>query len=228
MDLNWLQLWTQMVSSAPTIAEFGKKLVHSSLTPPSTIGVQVYQLDSKGRLNLSGGYGMNPLGNASFSAWDDHFLAEAIQEQGLAISTTNYEGKDIYVFALAMMKGDQPVGVAVVYGRESVDRFPDELNHAMSQVLGLWFYSLGLVSDKARESNGELNPELLTDRQIKILEHISHGMTNAEIAQELILSESSIRQETVRIYRALGVESRAEAAKRAIHLGIIRPPALAG
>jgi DNA-binding CsgD family transcriptional regulator len=227
MDLNWLQQWTQMVSSSPTIAEFGKKLVHSPLTPPTTVGVQVYQLDTKGRLNLAGGYGINPLGNSSYSAWDDNFLAEAIQEQGLATSKLDHEGINVFSFGLAMMKGDQPVGVAVVYSKESIKNFPAEVNQAMSQVLGLWFYSLGLVSDKSKEVSGELNPEQLTERQIKILEHISQGMTNAEIAQELILSESSIRQETVRIYRALGVDSRSEAAKRAIHLGIIRQSAIA-
>jgi DNA-binding NarL/FixJ family response regulator len=50
---------------------------------------------------------------------------------------------------------------------------------------------------------------------------MAEGKTNAEIAQEMILSESTIRQETVRIYRALGVSARADASKRAKHLGII-------
>lgn len=227
MDLGWLQQWTQMVSSSSTIAEFGKKLVHSQLTPNTTVGVQVYQLDTKGRLNLVGGYGINPLGNASFSAWDENFLAEAVHEQGLASSKLDFEGAKIFCYALVMMKGDHPVGVSVVYSKASIASYPPYLNEAMSQVLGLWFYSLGLVSDKAKDINGDLSPEQLTERQVKILGLMSQSKTNAEIAQELILSESSIRQETVRIYRALGVESRSEAAKRAIHLGIIRPPAIA-
>ena len=50
---------------------------------------------------------------------------------------------------------------------------------------------------------------------------MAEGKTNAQIAQELILSESTIRQETVKIYRALGVSARSEASKRAKHLGII-------
>jgi DNA-binding NarL/FixJ family response regulator len=50
---------------------------------------------------------------------------------------------------------------------------------------------------------------------------MAEGKTNAQIAQELILSESTIRQETVKIYRALGVHARSEAGKRAKHLGII-------
>ena len=57
---------------------------------------------------------------------------------------------------------------------------------------------------------------------------MAEGMTNAEIARELLLSESSIRQETVNIYRVLGVGSRQEAAKKGKALGLIPRPQLAG
>lgn len=56
------------------------------------------------------------------------------------------------------------------------------------------------------------------------LEFMAQGLTNAQIAQELMLSESSIRQETVKIYRALGVNNREAAAKQARGLGLITPP----
>jgi len=75
-----------------------------------------------------------------------------------------------------------------------------------------------------RESNGED----LTSRQLKILELMAEGMVNVEIARELMLSESTIRQETVRIYRALGVPNRTEASKKGRSLGLIKratPPA---
>jgi ATP/maltotriose-dependent transcriptional regulator MalT len=42
-----------------------------------------------------------------------------------------------------------------------------------------------------------------------------------EIAKELLLSESTIRQETVRIYRILGVGNRQDAVKRGPALGIL-------
>ena len=50
---------------------------------------------------------------------------------------------------------------------------------------------------------------------------MAEGLVNVEIAGQLMLSESTIRQETVRIYRALGVPNRAEAAKKGKALGII-------
>jgi DNA-binding NarL/FixJ family response regulator len=65
------------------------------------------------------------------------------------------------------------------------------------------------------------SPEDLSARQLTILGHIQDGLVNLEIAKELMLSESTIRQETVRIYRALGVGNRQEAVKRAQVLGIL-------
>jgi len=50
----------------------------------------------------------------------------------------------------------------------------------------------------------------LTPRQWIILEGLRRGSTNASIAQELDVSESLVRQETVRIYRRLDVSGRKE------------------
>jgi DNA-binding NarL/FixJ family response regulator len=58
---------------------------------------------------------------------------------------------------------------------------------------------------------------------------MADGLVNVEIARELMLSESTIRQETIRIYRALGVHNRTEASKKGRALGLIKratPPRL--
>jgi DNA-binding NarL/FixJ family response regulator len=61
----------------------------------------------------------------------------------------------------------------------------------------------------------------LTHRQQEVLQRMANGKTNAQIAVDLILSESSIRQETVKIYRALGVATRLEAAQKGLNLGLV-------
>jgi ATP/maltotriose-dependent transcriptional regulator MalT len=48
------------------------------------------------------------------------------------------------------------------------------------------------------------------------------GMTNAEISTKVLLSESTVRQETIRIYRALAVPGRQEAVAKARALGLIQ------
>jgi DNA-binding CsgD family transcriptional regulator len=50
----------------------------------------------------------------------------------------------------------------------------------------------------------------LTNRQKVILEMLSKGATNPEIALEIGYSESLVRQETIEIYRILGVNGRKE------------------
>jgi len=50
----------------------------------------------------------------------------------------------------------------------------------------------------------------LSPRQKVILEMLSKGATNSEIALEIGYSESLVRQETIEIYRVLGVSGRKE------------------
>jgi DNA-binding NarL/FixJ family response regulator len=47
------------------------------------------------------------------------------------------------------------------------------------------------------------------------------GKTNHELATELGFSVSTVRHETMRIYQALSVSDRKEAAKKALALSII-------
>ncbi len=228
-DVDWLKDWTEMVSSADTVAELGKKLVHSQLTDSEAVGTYFFLLNSRGVMELLGGYGINPIAiEPPIHAWDDHLLAKAIKTRGLAKAVVDFEGGKLYCYAIPMLKGLEPLGSAMFCQKaKPAQDFPAEVNYAMSQVLGIWLQSMGLTNGfNPNSKNTEPNPQALTERQMKILECMSYGQTNAEIAQELILSESSIRQETVKIYRALGVGSRAEAVKRAIHLGILRAQAI--
>ncbi len=61
----------------------------------------------------------------------------------------------------------------------------------------------------------------LTARQERILRLLAQEKTNRWIASELGFSESTIRQETLRLYRALGVNSRSDAVRVAQFIGII-------
>lgn len=52
---------------------------------------------------------------------------------------------------------------------------------------------------------------LFTRRQRDVIRLVADGLTNGQIASELGFSESTIRQETMRIYEILGASGRAEA-----------------
>jgi DNA-binding NarL/FixJ family response regulator len=50
-------------------------------------------------------------------------------------------------------------------------------------------------------------------RQREILEHLSEGLTNAQMAKRLFLTESTVKQHLRQAYKALGVSNRTEAAR---------------
>jgi DNA-binding NarL/FixJ family response regulator len=55
--------------------------------------------------------------------------------------------------------------------------------------------------------------DALTARQREILELVAKGYSNARIAKDLFLSESTVKQHLRATYKILGVNDRKEAAK---------------
>ncbi|MEY3636492.1 MAG: hypothetical protein RL147_921 [Actinomycetota bacterium] len=75
---------------------------------------------------------------------------------------------------------------------------------------------LSLVNDSRDAGAGQLSA-----RQLSILRGMVEGKTNHELATEMGFSVSTIRHETMRIYQALAVSDRKEAAKKALMLSLI-------
>ena len=67
----------------------------------------------------------------------------------------------------------------------------------------------------------EALPRPLSDRQLDILKWMSMGMTNDQIAHQIKFSASTVRQETMAIYRYLHVGGRSEAAAEGKRLALI-------
>lgn len=61
----------------------------------------------------------------------------------------------------------------------------------------------------------------LSRREQEILELMSEGETNREIAARLYLSPYTVKQHTTAVYRKLGVRNRTEAAQRARRMGLV-------
>lgn len=66
-----------------------------------------------------------------------------------------------------------------------------------------------------------VGPNVLTERENAVLHQIVSGRTNTEIAAELNYSLATIRRDTINIYRKLGVRGRANAASKAVEMGLI-------
>jgi DNA-binding NarL/FixJ family response regulator len=62
----------------------------------------------------------------------------------------------------------------------------------------------------------------LTERQLEVLALLAQGMTNAEIAERIIVSVNTVKKHVLAIFAALGVNSRAAAAAIAARYGVGR------
>jgi DNA-binding NarL/FixJ family response regulator len=74
-------------------------------------------------------------------------------------------------------------------------------------MLQFWERSNGQIADAVIPVSADKKREL-SERQKVILDLIEHGKTNNIIARELGFSESLIRQETISIYKKLGIQGR--------------------
>lgn len=64
---------------------------------------------------------------------------------------------------------------------------------------------------------------VITEREVEVLELLSNGLANKELARGLLVSEATVKSHLSHIYSKLGVETRAGAVAAAIERRIIRP-----
>jgi DNA-binding NarL/FixJ family response regulator len=70
----------------------------------------------------------------------------------------------------------------------------------------------GLLEFLLEDGDASADPEALSARQREILKLVDDGLTNAQIAGRLFLTESTIKQHLRAAYKLLGVQNRTEAA----------------
>jgi DNA-binding NarL/FixJ family response regulator len=92
------------------------------------------------------------------------------------------------------------------------DEVPEALVQAVRTVAqgGTWF-SRSLVETLVHAKHDESDAPPLTERESQIMRLITQGWDNARIAEELCLSEQTIRNYVSHLYGKIGVQTRAEA-----------------
>lgn len=68
---------------------------------------------------------------------------------------------------------------------------------------------------EASEPTSQHLPEPLSPRELQVLQGIAAGLTNREIAEQLVISAETVKKHTGTIYSKLGVQNRTQAARRA-------------
>ena len=83
--------------------------------------------------------------------------------------------------------------------------------------------SLGERVPRGIRPSTRANPAGLTSREIEVLQLVIDGLTNAEIAAKLFVSDKTVEHHVSRLLLKLGVASRREAARTARQLDLAIP-----
>jgi DNA-binding NarL/FixJ family response regulator len=80
----------------------------------------------------------------------------------------------------------------------------------------------GIVPSPAATVSAPITyPAGLTAREVEVLRLVAKGMTNSQIAQELVLSEKTVATHLTHIFNKTNSENRAAAVAFAIHRGLV-------
>lgn len=216
-DMRVIEQATRAFTNSNDSYELCRHLVHSNFADSNPTGAILLAVDQRGQLRTIASYGDAAEVPKDLSLWDAHPLAQAVQTKTFA--RVEVGGAEVAV--VPFIKQSAPVGAIVLSVGTEVE-FSDirEVASRILSQLGAFYLDVNGLHVRQAGTDTEVSNEL-SERQLTVLTMMALGQTNAEISRGMLLSESTIRQETVRIYRSLGVSSRSEASKKGKALGLI-------
>lgn len=216
----------KVLSESTNAQDLCRRIAHAEFMDGFCQGVTAYLLDQRSVLIEAASYGRtHDFGQMEIFAWDESCLARAIRSRSIVIEKI----KDSTLFVLPIDLGGVTTGAFLFTLSADVPDpiFSRETTAMLSSLGGLFMDGKGLsLRSKPRPvtANSDVDSlpvQELTTRQVRILHFIADGLTNAEISKHVLLSESTVRQETIRIFRILKCHTRSEAIVKARASGII-------
>lgn len=183
-----------------------------------------------------------------FSMWDALPAALAVREERMVALAAAQEVDSAFpnlaalglniggLLAAPIMAIGRAIGACVLVSHDPLSDAEADQRALDQACLALGIFLVGRHRERGHESseavlgngatapNGQHRPDVpsaLTERQVTVLQHLAERQTNRQIAARLGFSESTIRQETMAIYRFLGVEGRRQAVDFARARGLL-------
>lgn len=223
--MNEIRSFIEWLSYHPTPDEISRALVLDHLAPFQACCARIGLLNSDDSLTFAGEYGFEDgkkgktFPSTEWRTWN-HDAADI----ALGRNPNHWsEDKKLLMFQLRHRGAIQ--GHLLIRFSEPITYFEKVeevvLDYAVPISLYLSLNHEGRKTSAGSSDQDDTGSTQLTARQLSILSGMVEGKTNHELATELGFSVSTIRHETMRIYQALSVSDRKEAAKKALALALL-------
>ncbi|WP_138274906.1 LuxR C-terminal-related transcriptional regulator [Rhodoluna limnophila] len=215
-NLDHLSVALDVVLQSVSLADICRRAVLAPGTNNVFRGAHILTLDVNGQLTSEAFFG------AELPANHLELANTAIFSRKLEYQAETAENPAL--IAIPFIKNEIPEAVGILVLKPGAKRqyISDEIVPLISKVAG---YHLDAKKNSKETTvqtfSGRSSIEEMSTRQVKVLEFMAEGLTNAEIARRLLLSESTVRQESVKIYRSLNTDNRQEAVAQGRALGLI-------
>lgn len=219
------------ISDGVGLEGFAQALLLGPLLEAKPLAVLVVAVNHGPRLSV--------LGSASFQDAGEHIASESVRLDEffsrivLAVSGGNKFNRPADELPTGLSFGASHYSVIPVrdhsiprgfllithQGQWHGRQFSEEFSHAL-EALTLHAMQTALRSP-AKGNRTYESESSLTERQLLILSKMHAGLTNYQIGHQLNVSESTVKQESIKIFRFLNVNKRKDAVEQALRLGLI-------
>lgn len=227
--------------------EFCKQIVHRVLPNMGTLAALIGKVGDDSKCHLAGKYGPweNVPETAIFDTWDEAPMSRSIRERrpiavranevsrsslpGLETSDLIVPGAGGYMF-IPFDQQPKSIGVlALAFFGHKLEEFEHSLELKMTAVAAEYFSHSGRIANPgfrmsspvAQQEGAPAPSTAFSNRDLAILRLMADGKTNYAIGRNLNLAESTIKQETVKIFKKLSVSNRNDAWQVAKSLDLI-------
>ncbi|MCX6429532.1 MAG: helix-turn-helix transcriptional regulator [Actinobacteria bacterium] len=213
-----------MRSGSVTLDSFLEFLVHDTLQDWSIDSVFVSVVRTNGAYYVAGGHGLHAtqLVNGFERQFDRNSPGAIAYFDGKVEETGPFDDYPFFVpanslkvfpngFAYSLAVPVPSYGPLMIYCQDAQELDVERENflYALGESLALHLDALGFSEEIDRvDGNQPLAVIALTPRQWEIHSLMLDGLSNSAIAHQMKYSESLIRQETMRIYKKLGITGR--------------------
>jgi DNA-binding CsgD family transcriptional regulator len=241
MYLKWTSEFSKFLGDQDhTIEEVLGHLVLSVMAPLEATSAFIAKLNNQNLIETIGRFGITDQLSSeyetSFVLSDRLPITDAIRLRKLIVINslpnwpkeyaeilgTPYHSEEKALFAFPIERSGTPIAVAAVFFKSKItinadiELFIGAIANLLSLYLRPHIDHSGPLAKSRRDFHSIEGSEqglALTQRQQLILRMISEGRTNIAIGDLLKYSESTIRQETIRIFSKLDCDGRDEASK---------------